>query len=301
MISLSRTISRLSIGAFSVVAIFFAMAPVTVAQDRCDGIAQFDRARKYSDNDDPRAENEYRSAIVRNKSRCPDIQLEFSLYLANKLRFDEAALELAAFIKRTPGEDHADERVYLANFRQASVLTSSIESNANPKLQDLLELARIIPFYADSRHAVPYVEKAIELYPGSTEAILRLADLLYIDKQSSPEVNKRTLELLDRAISLEPGNASARAKRGWLYYWRLRVLSQAEVDFRKALELSNGSNCSATLGLGYALFSRSERQEAASQLRKYLNVCSADASQSGTDYSVKQILAQIESEVSMQR
>ncbi|MGH9763169.1 MAG: hypothetical protein ACREAC_20270, partial [Blastocatellia bacterium] len=69
--------------------------------------AHFQRAEELvGQNNDARAEEEYRLAIVSNGGRYPEASLQLSSLLCRKLDFAGAAKALQDYISGTPGEDH---------------------------------------------------------------------------------------------------------------------------------------------------------------------------------------------------
>lgn len=61
----------------------------------------------------------------------------------------------------------------------------------------MVELIKVVDRFGSSTDAIPYAEKAVELYPQSAKALVALAELIKTEQQV------RALELLDRAITLE--------------------------------------------------------------------------------------------------
>jgi len=86
------------------------------------------------------------------------------------------------------------------------------------------------------------------------------------------EQRDKALEFLNRAIAFEPNNPTFYVVRGGHFFWIHGNSLAAEVDFRKAIELSNGTNASAWAGLGDSLAREGRRDEAIAAYRQYLSI-----------------------------
>ena len=65
--------------------------------------------------------------------------------------------------------------------------------------------------------ATRYIEIARQAYPRSAEPLSRLANLRLTAQQKDPTDVQRILDLMDRAVKLEPNNASYLFNLGWTY------------------------------------------------------------------------------------
>jgi tetratricopeptide (TPR) repeat protein len=130
----------------------------------------------------------------------------------------------------------------------------------------MIELVNFVAGSGERSDAVPYAEKAVALYPASTRALVTLAGLIRWQQK------EKALELLDRAVAFEPNDPSMYVARGWCYFWAYGNPVKAEVDFRRAIELSKGANVSAWAGLGDSLARQGRRDEAIAAYNKYLSI-----------------------------
>lgn len=223
-----------------------------------------DRARELTLSNDPRAEQEYRLAIEARGGHYPEALQELRFYFQRQLRFSEAAATLEDYIGQTPREDHTDELEELRNLQRAARLQKDINDSEKPALTDLIEFASLVARHGKLRDSVPYAERAVSLYPKSSEAHILLARSLIGTGQQ-----ERRYELLLKAIEIDPSNPKAHHQLGWYYIEMLR--GQESIDeFRKALELSNEQLTDAWQGLGWALSQLGQKKEAVEAFRNYL-------------------------------
>jgi tetratricopeptide (TPR) repeat protein len=236
----------------------------TKPQDK--GKLHFDRARDAELLNDPQAEKEYRLAIEARNDLYPDAFLHLSFYLAGQLRFSEAVVVFREYIRQTPNEDHTGHPEKLKDLQRGAILQEHIEKTDRPELSDLLDLASLVLRYGryGPKQSVPYAEKATELYPTSSEAHLLLARSLVGSAHQT-----RRLQLLKKAVELDPSNPRAHNQFGWYYLERVRGLEAAE-EFRKALELSNEALTDSWQGLGHALVLQGKNKEAIGAFNRYL-------------------------------
>jgi len=225
-----------------------------------------ERARSYEASDDPRAEQEYRQAIADRGGVYATAWGELSNYLAQRQRFGEAA---NAFRKHLNQARHKGRSLNLARLHRldrAAELRSKSDRGEVLSVEEMLELVALVEGFGAKADAVPYADQAVKLYPESAKALSALAKLLRWEQK------ERALELLDRAVAFEPNDPVMYTARGWHYYWAIGNSSQAEADFRRAIEISKGSNASAWAGLGDALAGQRRRDEAIAAYRKYLSI-----------------------------
>lgn len=225
-----------------------------------------ERAKKFELLNDPGAETEYNLAVETCEACVLEGWLDLSLYLASHLRFSEAATALGQYIKRATEEDQNDSRQTLIELRRASSLQVSISRAVKPEISELLEFTSLVSRYGRNklRDALPYAEKAVTLYPTSSDAHVILARMLIGSRQQT-----RRLELLEKAIELDPDNPSAHHQLGW-YYIESFHGQDAAGEFRKALDTSQGKLTEAWQGLGWALSNLGQNKEALAAFRNYL-------------------------------
>jgi Tfp pilus assembly protein PilF len=136
-------------------------------------------------------------------------------------------------------------------------------------LSDLLEYTRQVRAFGRRRdYAIPYAERAVELYPDSVDAILLLVDVLPPTQAEKDRVE----QLLNRAATIEPTNARIYTTRGWWNLHTFRRTEDAEKDFRQALSVSNNTDPTAWKGLGYVFMERGQKHDAVVAFRKYLSL-----------------------------
>lgn len=224
---------------------------------------------------DERAKQEFDLARS-NAIACPKVFLVLAEDQSRELHFREAADLLEDYLRLTPRENHARDRKDLRNWRRASLLKDRVDRSARPSLTDLVELVFLIDGYGDRKgiDAVPYAEKALQLYPNAPEAILSFVDLTMAGIQTPAEID-RIRQLLDRAVTLAPANAKAHSMRGHFDLWWLNQPVSAEMDFRRALKLSRNLDTLAWKGLGNIYMKSGRKQQAISAFRTYLRLLKA--------------------------
>jgi superkiller protein 3 len=136
----------------------------------------------------------------------------------------------------------------------------------------MVELVGLVDRFATQTDAITVAENAVKLHPESAKALVALADLIKFQQK------ERALELLNRAAIFANEEVFVFIARGWYYFWSQGEPVEAEMDFRRALELSNGLSASAWQGLGDALSRQGRRNEAVEAYRKYLKVRPQSAS-----------------------
>lgn len=238
-----------------------------VAQAPREGRAKrhFDRARDLDSLNDAKAEQEYKAAIKARGGHYPEASLQLSFYLGRKGRFSEAAELLQNYIYETPKSNHHADAEEIAELRRTAELQERIQKSEKPDLKDLLDFASLVVRYQRVKDGVPSAERAVDLYPDSSEAHVVLARLLIGSGQE-----QRRYELLRRAIELDPKSARAHHQLGWYHIETLRS-KEAVDEFRNALELSNAQLSDAWQGLGWALSGLGQNKEAINAFRNYLH------------------------------
>lgn len=222
-------------------------------------------ARELDSSNDPRAEQEYILAIEARSGNYPQALEEFASYLQRRQRFAEAAEVLKEYINQTPQVDHADDIDNLRDLERAATLEKRINASDKPDLSELIEFASLVARYGKPKEGIPFVEMALDLYPTSSEAQLLLARLLIGSGQQ-----QRRLDLLQKALELDPDNPKTHHQLGWYYIEMLRSQEAAD-EFRKALKFSNGQLADAWQGLGWALSQLGQKKEALEAFRNYLH------------------------------
>lgn len=260
-----RTLTKLQTGIFLV---GFCLHSLTATAQSSVSTAKqhLERALSYSAAKDPRAEEEYRLAIAARGGVYPNAWEAFSTYLAYALRFKEAAAAWRKYLKQTKTKVSSSELEHLKRLDRGALLRSRHDNHQAMSLEEMLELAKLVDRFGSTQAAVPYAERAAELYPQSGEALITLAKLIQNEQQD------RALDLLSRAISFEPDNPSFYVARGSYFFWVQGNPRTSEIDFRKAIELSRGTNASAWAGLGDSLARMGRRDEAIAAYRRYLSI-----------------------------
>ena len=230
----------------------------------------FENARSLDTLGDPRAEEECRRAIAARNGVYPEAWRWLSRYLARRVRFAEAEQALRTALKQTKEKVWEGDREELKVFKRGAELKARSDAGDNLSADESIELVNLIDQYGKTKAALPYAEKAVAEYPNSAKALTTLAALLTGDVQQ----RQRAIVLLNQAVSLEPANPDVYLSRGSGYYWRLGDGIQAELDFRRAMELSKRPNivASAWYGLGDALAKQGRLQEAISAYQKFLKL-----------------------------
>jgi tetratricopeptide (TPR) repeat protein len=260
-----RTLSKLQTGTLLVGLCLYPSA--ATAQSSASGAKQhLERALSYSAAKDPRAEEEYKQAIVARGGVYPAAWEGLSIYLAQAVRFKEAAEAWRKYLKQTKTRVSSTELERLKRLDRGALLTSHYDDHRSMSLEQMLELTKLVAAFGSTHCAVPYAERTAELYPQSGEALSDLAKLIQNEQKD------RALDLLNRAISFEPNNPSFYVSRGGYFFWVQGNPRTAEADFRKAIELSSGTNASAWAGLGDSLARLGRNDEAIAAYRHYLSV-----------------------------
>jgi|ERR1043165_913223 tetratricopeptide (TPR) repeat protein len=241
--------------------------PALVAQSNTSSAREhFERAVSFSTTQDPRAEDEYKQAIADRGGIYPEAWEGLSRYLAHALRFEEAAAAWRKYLKQTNKKVPPAALEYLQRLERSASLKSKSDKGQPLTLEERLELVRLVDGFGSKGDAVLYAEKAVELYPDSAKVLVALAELI------KREQSERALELLNRAIAFEPNDPSFYVIRGGYFFWVRGNSVAVEVDFRKAIELSEGLNASAWAGLGDSLAREGRRDEAIAAYRQYLSI-----------------------------
>ena len=246
----------------------FCLHSVTLAaQSNASSAKQhLERARSYSAAKDPRAEEEFKQAIAARDDKYPEAWEAFSTHLAYALKFKEAATAFRKYLKQTKTKVSSTEQQHLKRLDRGALLRSRHERRQSMSLEEMLELTKLVDGFGAPEDAVPYAEKTVELFPQSGEALIALAELI------KNQQRERAFDLLNRAISFDPNNPSFYVARGRYLFWVQGNPRAAEADFRKAIELSNGTNFSAWAGLGDSLARTGRKDEAIAAYRQYLSI-----------------------------
>jgi len=186
--------------------------------------------------------------------------------LAQQLRFEEAAAALRKSFKQAHQKPQAPERERLRRLDRAAELKSRSDKGFPLSADEAVELTRLVSGFGAKGSAIPYAERAVERHPESAKALVVLAELI------KPDQKPRALELLSRAIVFEPNDPAMYLARASYYFWIHNDPAAAEKDYRRAIELSNGSNAFAWAGLGDSLARLGRRDEALAAYRKYLSI-----------------------------
>lgn len=260
-----RTLTKLHTG---ILLVGFCLHSVSVtAQSNASSAKQhLERALSYSAAKDPRAEEEYKEAIAARGGVFPEAWEAYSTYLAYALRFEEAAAAWRKYLKQTKTKVSSIELERRKRLDRGTLLRSRYDDRQSMSLEEMLELTELVDGFGSTQDAVPYAERVAELYPQSGEALVALAKLIQNGQRD------RALDLLNRGISYEPNKPSFYVARGNYFFWVQGNPRTAEVDFRKAIELSGGKNASAWAGLGDSLARIGRRDEALAAYRHYLSI-----------------------------
>jgi superkiller protein 3 len=232
----------------------------------------FESARSYDAVGDARAEQEYRRAIELANGRCADAWQWLSNYLAKRLQFRESTDAWRAYLKHRPSKARPNDLLKLRLLKRAAELHSRSVSAQPLSTDEMVELVGLVGRFATQTDAITVAENAVKLHPESAKALVALADLIKFQQK------ERALELLNRAAIFANEEVFVFIARGWYYFWSQGKPVEAEMDFRRALELSNGLSASAWQGLGDALSRQGRRNEAVEAYRKYLKVRPQSAS-----------------------
>lgn len=262
---IKRTLTQLQTGIF-LVGFCLHSVTATAQSDAASAKKHLERASSYSAAKDPRAEEEYKQAIAARGGEYPEAWQAFSNHLAYALRFKEAAAAWRKYLKQTKTKVSSRELKHVKRLDRGALLRSRHDDGQSLSLEEMLELTKLVDGFASTQDAVPYAESTAELYPQSGEALVALAELI------KNEQRDRALDLLNRAISFEPNNPSFYVGRGSYFFWVQGNPRTAEADFRKAIELSKGTNASAWAGLGDSLARIGRRDEAIAAYRHYLSI-----------------------------
>lgn len=253
-----------------VISIFLSHTLLVQAQsprlNRDSAREHLERAQSYESSGDPRAEQEYRQAIADRGGVYAEAWEELSEYLAERQRFDEAANAFRKYLKQARHKGRPVNLARLHRLDRAAELKSKSDRGDTLSAEEMVELVRLVEGSGSRRDAVPYAEKALKQHPESAMVLVALARLIRWEQK------ERSLELLNQAVAFEPNDPAMYTARGWHYYWAIGSSSQAEADFRRALEISKGSDASAWAGLGDALAGQRRRDEAVAAYRKYLSI-----------------------------
>lgn len=254
-------------GAVGGVVLAFLCLPISVSAQTSGKFLQarkhLAQAEEYRATSDPRAEQEYRAAVASAKGRYADASLAFSTWLAENLRFDEAAAEFEKYLSES-GSQNQDEHNYLAELKEAARLALLGKNESQLTLHDMLKYAQLVGRYSVRKReaAIPILRKAIERYPDSAQARILLAMSLPTARSTE------SIEMLREARRIDPNNAEASLRLGGFLLYESPAL--AEMEFREALRLSQGRLSIAWDGLGQSLMLQGKDTEAIEAFREYL-------------------------------
>lgn len=244
----------------------FCIHHVKAQSDFVSAKEHFERARSYSSSDDPRAEEEYRQAIADRAGVYPEAWEWLSRSLAHKLRLHEAVTAWRTYIKQAGRKVLPTAQAQLQRLERGAELKGRSDAGDFLSAEESNELVRLVDGFGARGDAVPYAEKAVKLHPESAQALLALAYLIKLEQKD------RALELLNRAVVFEPNDPSVYLARAGYYFWVPLDPIKAELDYRRAIELSNGSIAAAWAGLGDSLARLGRRDEALAAYRRYLSI-----------------------------
>jgi hypothetical protein len=180
---IKRTLTKLQT-AILLVGFCFHSVTVTGQSNTSSAEQHLERALSYSAAKDPRAEEEYKQAIAARGGVYPKAWEAFSTYLAYALRFEEAAGAWRKYLKQTKTKVSSTELERLKRLDRGALLRSRFDDRRSMPLEEMLELTKLVDGLGSTQDAVPYAERAAELYPQSGEALIALAKLI-------PERTKR--------------------------------------------------------------------------------------------------------------
>ena len=248
--------------------------PTVVAQTNdVSAKEHFERARSYSSSGDARAEDEYKQAIAKRSGVYPEAWEWLSRYLSHQLRFEEATQAWRQYLNQIDRKIPESARRQLERLQRVTFLKSQSDNGQTLTLQEIIELTTLIAGFSSKTDALPYAEKAVQLHPESAKALVMLAEMI------GQEQRDRALDLLNRAVALEPSEATTYVARGKFHFWLKGDPNEAAKDFRQAIELSNGANAAAWSGLGDSFARLGRTTEAIAAYRKYLLVRPESAAQ----------------------
>ncbi len=244
----------------------FAGATVTAQSNAARAKEHFERAMSYRATDDPRAEEEFKQAIANRGGKYAEAWEGLSRYLTKSLRFKEAAAAWRKYLKQNNEKASPYDLDQLKRLDRGALLKSRSDNGQVLTINEALELINLVDGYGSKGDAVLYAEKAVQLYPESGKALVALSRLIEREQQD------RAWELLNRAIAFGPNDPTFYVARGRYFFWVRGNSPAASADFRKAIELSDGTNASAWAGLGDSLAREGHRDEAIEAYRMYLSI-----------------------------
>jgi tetratricopeptide (TPR) repeat protein len=244
------------------------VAGQTPAQsDRQRAQQHLERGLSYSYWDDPRAEEEYKQAIAIRAGVYPEAWNSLSDFLWGRLRFEEAADAWQKYLEQSPASKIPKFAKDLQKrLKRAAFLKSKSDKGETLSLVESLDLTILIEGFGSEAQGLPYAEKTVQLYPESSKALVKLAELIDWKQKD------RARELFNRAIAFEPREPANYLARAQFHYWVDVNATQAAEDFRKVIELGDDKNASAWWGLGGTLARLGRRDEAIAAFKKYLSL-----------------------------
>lgn len=216
---------------------------------------------------DPLAEEEYRKAIKANGGFYPEAWSQVASYYANRFRFAEAVTAQQNYLAQVnPKEFDQTALEKLSVWDRASKLKALHDAGEQLSAEEAIDLTNLIDRFGVHGDALPYAENAVKLHPESSRALVTLAKLM------GPQQRDRALELLNRAVTFQPYEPAVYVARAWCQYQNFGRYTDAETDFRRAIELSKGSSASAWVGLADTLNLLGQKQAAIDAYKKYLSI-----------------------------
>ena len=236
------------------------------------------------DDPDPRLWSYYTEALLRaedpraldkvreGRARFPDdhdLALVEAFILHDK--GDERGAEAVIAELRAAAPDDADNLLRVANFyqrarryEQAEATLRRVREMRPRSLRMLFQLGAVLERQDKYDEAETFFKAALEVDPNAAQVLNYLG---YMNADRSVRV-EAALDLIDRALSLEPDNGAYLDSRGWALY-RLGRLEEAEENLRRAAA-SEPDNAVVLDHLGDVLNERGNLREALEVWRRAL-------------------------------
>jgi len=205
------------------------------------------------------AEEEYVAAIKFEPSLF-NARIEYGNLLVRRKKYDDADFQFNKALQTNPKNSLAHlglARIKYELFKDYPGATAELTKATviDPKLSGAYDLMGDVNYHGLGRYvdAKQSYEKAIQADPKNSAAYFHLA-ILMLDrvKENNPQA---ILEALNKAASTGAGESRYQTKRGWVLQNHFKQFKEAEVAYRKAIEL-NVADSEAHLNLGLLLITK---------------------------------------------
>jgi len=230
----------------------------------------------------PRAALTYIQRAMELEPRCSEHQLWRGclLYLLGQEKDGEQAVEEAVQMEGDTGKIYREAVRILSSRRPPTALEycNRLIALEPEKAEHLLLQGEILLVMGELSQAAQSYQKVLNLSPNSHEALARIAEIRYLQK------DPQSLEAIDKALELKKNHASYHFIRGMILEDLMGDMAQAVVHVEKAVQLAPGNldyreRLVELLGKNRAHFARLMEKRKLNRLRKRMSKMEEEARQ----------------------